>query len=57
LAGEAKSYAERLFKFPAIGRLDGPDATAALVAPAQALRVAYTEGYPYFHHEYGNEPP
>jgi hypothetical protein len=64
LAGEAKSYAERLFKFPAIGGLAGPDATAALVAPAEALGVVYTkdavetivrytEGYPYFLQEYG----
>jgi hypothetical protein len=64
LAAEAKSYAERLFTFPAIGKLDSPDATAALVAPAGALSVAYTddavaaivrytEGYPYFLQEYG----
>ncbi len=64
LAGEAKSYAERLFKLPAIGKLDGPDAIAALVAPAEALSVAYTDeavaaivsytdGYPYFLQEYG----
>jgi len=64
LAGEAKSYAERLFKFPTIGKLRPPDATAALVAPAEerggafakgAVRaiVEYTEGYPYFLQEYG----
>jgi len=64
LAGEAKSYAERLFKFPTIGKLAGSDAAAALVAPAAALDVAYTddavvsivgysEGYPYFLQEYG----
>jgi hypothetical protein len=65
LAGEAKSYAERLFKFPRIGRLSDADARAALVDPAEQLRVeyqpdaiaaviSYTEGYPYFLQEYGN---
>ena len=64
LAGEAKSYAERLFKFPRIGRLSPPEAEAALVQPATDLGVAfdpeaidviieYTEGYPYFIQEYG----
>ena len=64
LAGEAKSYSERLFKFPAIGRLSEPDARAALSEPA--LRggasfetsgvdfiLEYTEGYPYFIQEFG----
>jgi hypothetical protein len=64
LAGEAKSYAERLFKFPRIGQLAPPEAKAALVEPAVARGVsfdagaidaivAYTEGYPYFVQEYG----
>jgi hypothetical protein len=64
LAGEAKSYAERLFTFPRIGRLSEPEAEAALAEPAAALGVAfepeaidvivaYTEGYPYFIQEYG----
>lgn len=64
LAGEAKSYAERLFKFPRIGELSEPEATRALVEPAKALDVdydeaavsavvEYTEGYPYFIQEYG----
>ena len=64
LAGEAKSYAERLFKFPRIGRLSPPEAEAALAEPAAVLGVAYepgaidviveyTEGYPYFIQEYG----
>ena len=34
LAGEAKSYAERLFKFPRLGRLSAPQAEAALAEPA-----------------------
>jgi hypothetical protein len=65
LAGEAKSYAERLFKFPQIGRLASAEAELALVEPARQLGVeyeqgaveaivAYTEGYPYFLQEYGN---
>jgi hypothetical protein len=64
LAGEAKSYAERLFKFPQIGKLSAPEAEAALAEPAGDLGVTYepaaidviveyTEGYPYFIQEYG----
>lgn len=64
LAGDAKSYAERLFKFPMIGELPEDAATAAIVEPARAegveyepgavdLIVEYTEGYPYFLQEYG----
>lgn len=64
LAGEARSYAERLFEFIEIGRLtDGP-AAEALVGPARELEVEFdpaaaqlildaTEGYPYFIQEYG----
>jgi hypothetical protein len=65
LAGEAKSYAERLFKFPRIGRLSEEAAGRALAEPAERLGVAfepdslaavvaYSEGYPYFVQEYGN---
>ena len=64
LAGEAKSYAERLFKFPRIGSLDRDDARDALARPAEAAGsgfadaairhvVDFTEGYPYFLQEYG----
>jgi hypothetical protein len=64
LAGEAKSYAERLFHFPRIGQLPREYAGRALTEPAESLRVAYTpdavaeivrytEGYPYFLQEYG----
>jgi predicted ATPase len=64
LAGDAKSYAERLFKFPSIGNLDGDDARAALTKPAAEEDVAYdddaltdalhvTGGYPYFLQELG----
>lgn len=64
LAGEAKSYAERLFTYPSIGRLPRDAADEALVRPAWvrkvrfakgALDLAYerTRGYPYFVQEYG----
>jgi hypothetical protein len=64
LTGAAKSYAERLFRFPTIDRLDEQAARAALELPAQAEGVAYeppatdriltlSEGYPYFLQEYG----
>lgn len=65
LAGEAKSYSERLFTFPRIGQLDpASDARDALVVPARSLGVEfdadavdyivdYTQGYPYFLQEYG----
>ncbi len=59
LAGEAKSYAERLFDFPEIDRLDAENARIALVEPAKREAVVYekdaldsilreTEGYPFF---------
>ena len=58
-AGEAKSYAERLFRFPSIGRLPRDEALRALLEPAPDLGVtftreaaseivAFTEGYPCF---------
>ena len=64
LAGEAKSYAERLFTFPVIGPLPDAEAMEALVEPAAkagasyepaaaAEIVVYAEGYPYFIQEYG----
>lgn len=64
LAGDAKSYAERLFKFPVIGNLNPEDAKTAFVQPAKAEEAAYTpdaldlavettEGYPYFIQELG----
>ena len=65
LAGEAKSYAERLFKFPRIGQLSPQQAEAALAEPAAELGVSYqpgavdvnvdyTDGYPStFIQEYG----
>ena len=64
LAGDAKSYAERLFKFPELGNLSGEDARSALLRPAQSEgatftsdalgeAVAITGGYPYFLQELG----
>ena len=64
LAGESKSYAERLFSFPDIGALSERDASRALKEPAQAVGVTFetpalmeifrlTKGYPYFLQEWG----
>ncbi len=64
LAGESKSYAERLFNFPEVGPLPEPDATKALQEPAKAAGVSFepaalrkifrmTRGYPYFLQEWG----
>ncbi len=64
LAGESKSYAERLFSFPDIGALSEPDATKALQDPARDAGVLFaddalseifrlTKGYPYFLQEWG----
>ena len=59
LAGESKSYAERLFDYPKVGALSREDARQALVEPAKAEGASYdddavdriiavTKGYPYF---------
>ncbi|TWT92935.1 MULTISPECIES: ATP-binding protein [Pirellulaceae] len=64
LAGDSKSYAERLFNFPQIGALDREDAAKALQQPAADSGIAFTEsaleevfrlthGYPYFVQEWG----
>lgn len=64
LAGDSKSYAERLFQFPDIGPLSESDAAKALQDPvkasgvefaAEALREIFrlTQGYPYFLQEWG----
>ncbi len=64
IAGEAKSYAERLFDFPRIDRLDDSAAREALERPAQEKNVTFdpkatdailrfTENYPYFLQEFG----
>mgnify|MGYP001627408657 CR=1 FL=1 len=64
LAGESKSYAERLFNFPDVGALSKADAVKALRDPTQAAGVQFedaaldevfrlTQGYPYFIQEWG----
>ena len=64
LAGDAKSYAERLFKFPAIANLSPADAKTALTRPAADEQASFTDdaldeavsitgGYPYFIQELG----
>lgn len=64
LAGDAKSYAERLFDFPMIGSLSDGDARGAIAIPAKAAGAAFTDdalelivaesqGYPYFLQEWG----
>jgi hypothetical protein len=66
LAGEAKSYAERMFVFPVIGSLDASDAERALSEPAEEEGVSWhrealdliltrTQGYPYFLQEFGKQ--
>ena len=62
--GDAKSYAERLFEFALVDRLDPDDACNALVVPASKEGVDFepgavseilrqTSGYPYFLQEWG----
>jgi hypothetical protein len=66
LAGNSKSYAERLFRFPDIGALDRDDAILAIVNPVVAERVSFeeaaveeilqlTERYPYFLQQWAYE--
>lgn len=64
LAGEAKSYAERLFDYPEVGPLDPIAARSAILEPIEeegeaiaadaleSIRLV-TEGYPYFLQEWG----
>jgi hypothetical protein len=63
-AGRAKSYAERLFEFVPMDRLDADAARAALSVPARKSNVTFDEdaiseilghtlGYPYFLQEWG----
>lgn len=63
-AGNAKSYAERLFDYPEIGPLSAETAKQALEKPAADLGVSFepdaveaivqqTRGYPYFLQEWG----
>ncbi len=64
LAGQSKSYAERLFTYPEVGALSAADAALALQGPVYTQGVSYTpealeevfrvtQGYPYFLQEWG----
>lgn len=63
--GRAKTYAERLFDYREIGKLDRPAAEHAIAAPAAREQARFdddalerildrTEGYPYFLQEWGS---
>jgi hypothetical protein len=65
MAGEAKSYAERLFDYPPVGPLESSDAEHAIREPIRAKGaeiergalaeiVKHTKGYPYFLQEWGS---
>lgn len=65
LAGEAKSYAERLFQYPAVGALDPPSARQAIEKPivdeeatitpeALLIIIERTKGYPFFLQEWAS---
>ncbi len=65
-AGQAKSYAERLFDYPELGPLKKEDAILALQQPVQRENISFTqaalneiirvtEGYPYFLQEWGHQ--
>jgi len=64
LAGDSKSYAERLFNFPEIGALTSLEVAKALQDPAREANAEFTtdaleevfrltKGYPYFVQEWG----
>ena len=66
LAGNAKSYAERLFNYPQVDQLPPDAARDALEKPAKDEGVTFepdavaeilraTEGYPYFIQEWGSQ--
>lgn len=66
LAGNAKSYAERLFEYPPIGPLEPEAAAMAIRIPierqgatihddALQLIVEKTQGYPFFLQEWGSQ--
>jgi hypothetical protein len=66
LTGKSKSYAERLFDFPAVGQLNEADSASALQSPVRSHQVEFTDpaiqeilretqGYPYFLQQWGHE--
>jgi hypothetical protein len=66
LAGNAKSYAERLFLYPRVDALNKEDAKTAIKQPIEAEKESITDGaldeiydktkgYPYFLQEWGHQ--
>jgi hypothetical protein len=66
LAGNSKSYAERLFRYPEVGALDDAAARLALEGPASSAGVRFTQDalsrilavtkrYPYFLQQWGHD--
>lgn len=66
IAGDIKSYAERLFRFVKVDKLLPEDAALALSKPAERFHVTYTQEalafilqetdcYPYFIQEFGQQ--
>ncbi|MDO4178518.1 MAG: AAA family ATPase [Phascolarctobacterium sp.] len=66
IAGDIKSYAERLFQFVRVDKLQPKDAALALSKPAERFQVSYddealsfileeTDCYPYFIQEFGQK--
>jgi len=66
LAGEAKSYAERLFRYPVVGPLSEENAKQAIAEPLrqEGIRIAddalaaiwhESGGYPFFLQEWGSQ--
>ncbi|MHB8139673.1 MAG: AAA family ATPase [Vulcanimicrobiaceae bacterium] len=66
LAGEAKTYAERLFRFPELGRLSRDEVAQAINEPAAKAQVHFSDGaidaiarasdgYPYYVQEWAYE--
>ncbi|MFN7168306.1 MAG: AAA family ATPase [Pannonibacter sp.] len=64
LAGNSKSYAERLFRYPEVGALEPADARRAIEEPARSQGILYdrdavdlildvTQRYPYFLQQWG----
>ncbi|MGB6973934.1 MAG: AAA family ATPase [Terracidiphilus sp.] len=64
--GKSKSYAERLFNFPPVGKLNAQDSASALQSPVRSNGAEFTEdaireilcetrGYPYFLQQWGHE--
>ncbi|WP_274584074.1 ATP-binding protein [Neisseria leonii] len=66
VAGNVKSYTERMFLYPVVDRLSDDDAKSAIEMPVVAeganveqealdIAVAHTKGYPYFLQEFGKQ--